>query len=320
MTFSPIININSNNLSLEAEMEDTLETIAAMLHQEATGYETSDWMQLQKQLEQNEPYTLCSTHRPLHQQPEPVDTDCRNKMAAWCTQVVDFCKFNRETVEIAMSHLDRFLSTKAGVTARQDRTVYQLASMAALYTAVKIHEPEAMDPKLVSNLSRGAYSPRDVEHMEATILMALQWRLNPPTSMAFVRQLLELIPQDAMDEEMRQTALDLAKFQTELAVNTYQFVTVKASTLAFCSLMNSLESIGLDGKVLGYLGFILSQALHIDSNDPTVATIQNALYQAVLQQPVDPAFGSPRARGSRKPSSRRMSFEVSPRSVSAMTR
>lgn len=319
MTISPINNANCCPLQ-EVEMEDTLETIAAMLHQEATGYETRDWMQLQNQLEQNEPSMPCSTHRPLHVLPEPVDIDCRNKMAAWCTQVVDFCKFNRETVEIAMSHLDRFLSTKAGVAARQDRTVYQLASMASLYTAVKIHEPEAMDPKLVSNLSRGAYSPKDVENMEATILMALQWRVNPPTSMAFVRQLLKLVPRDGMDEEMRRTALDLAKFQTELAVNTYEFVTLKASTLAYCSLMNSLESIGLDGKVIGYLGFILSQALHIDGNDPTVAAIQNALYQAVLQQPVDPAFGRPRARGSRKPSSRRMSFEVSPRSVSAMTR
>ena len=301
-------------------MEDTLETIAAMLHQEHTGYDKRDWLRL----EQNEPPTN-SCHAPLHIGDDPVDVECRTKMVTWCIQVVDFCKFSRETVEIAMSHLDRYVATPAGATALRDRAVYQLASMASLYTAVKIHEPEAMDPTLVSNLSRGAYSPKDVEAMEASLLMALKWRVNPPTSLAFCRKLMDLIPQETMDKEMRQTAYDLTKFQTELAVHNYQFVTVKPSTIAYCSLMNSLESLGLDDKIIGYLGMILSEAIGLDCNADQVVQVQSALYSAVLQQPVDPKFGRKPKRTAASScenmqASRRMSIEVSPRSISVAPR
>jgi hypothetical protein len=309
----------------ESNMEDTLETIAAMLHQEHA-YNKIDWTRLGQQ--QHQEHTPSSSSRsssaaPLHHFPETVDIECRSKMATWCIQIVDFCKFTRETAEISMSHLDRFLATPAGAAALHDRTLYQLASMAALYTAVKIHEPEAMDPKLVSNLSRGAYSAADVEAMERQLLSALSWRVNPPTCLSFVRKLMELIPVEAMDQEMLRTAFELTKFQTELAVHDFQFVTVKPSVVAYCSLMNSLESLGLDDNVLGYLGLILSQALQISTNGSHVVLVQNALYCAVLQQPVDPSFVArdcTKAAFSASPASkqagRRLSIEVSPRSIS----
>merc|ERR1712226_396506 len=93
---------------------------------------------------------------------DPDHMDSRKKMVAWCFQVVDFCKFQRETVSIAMNLLDRFMMTSQSQVAKTDVKVYQLAAMTALYTAVKIHEPEVMDPKLISNLSRGVYQPEEV--------------------------------------------------------------------------------------------------------------------------------------------------------------
>ena len=77
-------------------------------------------------------------------------------MAKWCCEIADFCKYKRETVAIAMNCLDRFMSTPVGHQILLDRNAYQLASMTALYSAVKIHEQEAMDPNLVSSrLRRG---------------------------------------------------------------------------------------------------------------------------------------------------------------------
>lgn len=283
-------------------MDMTLSILSVMCRQEDSGYHAVDF------LHQSEPATCCVKG------PLSVDADCRSKMAAWCYQVVDFCKFHRETVEIAMNYLDRFLATTAGQAAMADRKVYQLAAMTCLYTSVKIHEPEAMDPQLVSNLSRGTYSPQQVEEMESVILTALQWRLNPPTALAFVRQFLELIPSDLLSDEIRQAAYDISKYQTELAVNEYAFVTVKSSVVAYCSLMNALESVGVSNKVVSQIGFALAQASGMSHND-IVVEVQNWLYEAVIQQPTGSFIMAHPAQSKPVKASRRSSFEVSPRSV-----
>lgn len=287
-------------------MDMTLSTIAAMRRQEAS-YMQRDF------LHQSSPQ-MPSANGPAH-----VDIDCRSKMTAWCYQVVDFCKFHRETVEIAMNYADRFLATPAGLAALSDRTTYQLAVMTALYTAVKLHEPEAMDPKLVSNLSRGAYTPQQVEAMEAVMLGALQWKLNPPTALSFVRQYLDLLPGDVLDAGVRQTAYDITKYQTELAVNEYDFCSVFPSTTAYCSLVNSLESMGLDAKVVAEISRVIASAAGIDVYDDKALNVQNWLYSSVVRQPSGLALSQPLPKKQGK-ASRRMSVEVSPTSVSTMAR
>jgi len=290
-----------------SKVDTTLSTLAAMRHQEDRGYLVSDC------LYQSEPAQAVA-NRPLHE----VDVDCRNKMTAWCYQVVDFCKFSRETVEISMNYLDRYMMSSAGHVARADRKLFQLAAMTSLYTAVKIHEPEAMDPKLVSSLSRGTYTVQQVEEMEANLLGALQWRLNPPTSLSFARMFLELIPEDVLDQATRDTAYDITKYQTELAVSEIDFVSTKASTVAFCALMNSLESVNTEPKVLAYISFMLSEAIGIDSNDDAVLTVQNCLYQAVVRQPdATGVFVSQPTAAQTKQASLLSSFDVSPRCISA---
>jgi hypothetical protein len=287
-------------------------TVQAMCRQEESTYCACE------SLYQSEPNGALIANGPLHSE-AVVDVDCRSKMATWCYQVIDFCKFDRETASIAMNYLDRYMLTEQGNAAWVDRKVFQLAAMTSLYTAVKIHEPEAMDPKLVATLSRGAYTTKQVEAMEVSILSALQWRVNPPTALAFVRQFLELIPADVVDQSMRASAYDITKFQTELATTEHDFVTIPASTIAFGSLMNSLESLQLDEKVLGYTGYILCQAIGIDQSDEEVLTVQNALYQTIVKHPAagNLTHFATAASQMRKPI-RRSSFDTSPRSVSAM--
>jgi hypothetical protein len=281
--------------SSSIDTESVLQTITAMCSQEETGY-------------------ICDYYLYQHE-PEHVDTDCRNKMAEWCYQIVGFLKFSRDTVSIAMSYLDRFMLTPEGASAHEDREIFQLAAITCLYTAIKIHEPNAMAPKSMSELSRGAYSPGQVEAMEAQLLSALEWRMNPPTALAFVLQFLELIPLDLLSETMRKPAYDLATFQTELAAKDYDFVPVKASTIAFGSLMNSLESLGFDAKVLGQIGFILSKAIGIDCTDDMVLEVQTCLYQAVNQPATFTSTETTATSTQPQKAQRRSSLEVSPCSV-----
>jgi hypothetical protein len=87
--------------------------------------------------------------------------------------------------------------------------------------AVKIHEPEAMDPDTVSTLSRGTYSAHDIENMELQILKALEWRVNPPTSVSFARQLLALLPDDVYIEAARNNLADYCnRWSWQLATTT----------------------------------------------------------------------------------------------------
>jgi hypothetical protein len=292
------------------DTEAILSTVQAMRRQEETVYWTGEC------LYQSEPENVIA-NGPIHAD-AVVDIVCRSKMATWCYQVIDFCKFSRETGAIAMNFLDRYMLTDQGAAAWVDRKLFQLAAMTCLYTAVKIHEPEAMDPKLVSTLSRGAYSTVEVEAMEVSILNALQWRVNPPTALAFVRQFLELIPVDVVDQSMRESAYDITKFQTELAVSEHDFVSAKASTIAFGSLMNSLESLQLDKKVLGYIGYILCQSIGLDRSDEDVLAVQNALYNAIVKQPSGTFTTTSAAAIPSRKAGRRSSSEVSPRSVSAV--
>jgi hypothetical protein len=210
----------------------------------------------------------------------PADAECRFKMAEWCCQVVDFCKFNRETVAIAMSYLDRYLSTQ-GVRspALDDRKVFQLAAMTCLYTAIKIHEPEAMEPRIISQLSRGGYTEEQVTDMELEILNAIQWRMNPPTAFSFIHNLLALLPEGSMSPSDRDTVYELAKCQTELAIHEYSLVTVDASIVATSSIMNALGTVKCAN--ITEIKMILAKVLSIDVESKLVTATQDKLYQFV---------------------------------------
>lgn len=292
-----------------ATTEDAIASIEAMRMQEETGYRTEDYM-LSEQAEPEVP----SANGPQ----QPVDKECRTKMSEWCFQVVDFCKFNRETVSIAMSFLDRFLMTPEGQEAVNDRKVFQLAAMTSLYTAIKVHEPEAMEPKVVASLSRGAYTEDEVTDMERRILMAIQWRMNPPTAMSFVHHFMALLDEGSMKESEIVGTLELAKYQTELAVNCYDFVGVDASTIAFAALTNALQCADVSRDVEYTFMSRITQASNINADSDVVFNVQDQLYEAVQNASMVCTSGNVRSMASSKDmGNSSSSIHCSPRSVSA---
>lgn len=254
-------------------MEQIFDTLTALRHQEDSGYTARNF------LHQDDPAVSVCTG-PLN-----VDAECRSKMVGWCFQIADYCKFQRETVEIAINYLDRFLATVEGSKAKYDPQLYQLAAMTSLYMAVKIHEPQAMDLKTVARLSRDAYTPEDIQAMEQSILFALQWKLNPPTALTFVRLLLEAIPEGVLPEDVRPAIYDVTKYQAELAVNESELITVKASVIAYCALLNSLESLSVDDKAAARIEYALARSVGIDSvSQRDVDEVKSWLFKAVIQQ------------------------------------
>ena len=227
---SSSVSSASSSLFLDDGMSSTsdFDTVRVMCQQELSTYQKYD---------------------PLRQRIERIDENdideiCRDKMCEWSYQIVDFCKFHRESVDVAMNYLDRFLLTKYGHAALHDRNVYQLLAMTCLYSAIKVHERQALSPSVVSQLSRGVYSAQEITETEVAILHALQWQLHPPTALSFVRELISALPVHLIPESTKKSIFDITQKQTELAVSDYRFIEIPMSTIAYCSIMNALQCCG----------------------------------------------------------------------------
>jgi hypothetical protein len=178
-----------------------------------------------------------------------------------------------------MNCLDRFMSTASGQEILFNRSLYQLAAMTALYSSVKIHEQEAIDPQLMSSLSNGIHSAQAVEAMESKMLTAIQWRVNPPTAMSFVRSMIDLLPSDCIDSCSKETILDVARVQIELIVNKYEFCTSDASSIALACVLNAIESLTDDGMVCANFETVARKIMSIEH--AVVQDLRIAIYELI---------------------------------------
>jgi len=181
--------------------------------------------------------------------PKMIDELCRTKMLKWCFQVIDFGKFKRNTVVIATSYLDFFLSSGAprAINAIKNRKEYQLACMTTLYMAVKLFEPVGIDTTALAMLSQNAYGAKDFAEMEFDILSALNWHVHGPTVLCFLEHFIALIPtRSIQSNEAWKMLQHISKQYTELTLGDYYFVTQKPSTVAIAIISTSLKHISPD--------------------------------------------------------------------------
>lgn len=235
-----------------------------------------------------------------------VDLECRSKMCDWCAQIVEHCQFHRETVWITMNLLDRCMaSTPMGTAILNDRGMYQLAAMTCLYTAIKIHEPIAISAASMANLSKGVYTQQQLEDMESTLLGAIQWRVNPVTPLSYCHYMCELLhpdrglleqlssvvnggtnaPKRRLDDVTRETLLELARMQTELAVKEYDLCLDDPSTIAYAAILNSIHCMDLPCEVQDQVGNLLALAIGLDGQSSHMQAVQIRLYQAITGVP-----------------------------------
>jgi hypothetical protein len=241
--------------------EETSDRIKVMRRQEQTIYSCTDYMKkiksgnitntITSEPSSSSLSSLKSTSTSL------IDEVCRKKMAKWCFHVIDYAQFNRETVSIAMSFLDRFLASGSprALRAIQNRKEYQLASMTTLYMAIKLFEPMEMCTTTLASLSRNSYTALDFATMDNDILFALQWRMNGPTPLSFIQQFISMLSSTKTSSSRIEPFLqshpayqklwNISKYHTELAACEYYFATIQPSTVAIASISASLKLIPL---------------------------------------------------------------------------
>ena len=248
--------------------EDVPDRISIMLIQEENEYACFDYLAANEDIRKKAA--------------KPVDEDCRVKMAEWCYQVVDFCKFRRETVGIGMSYLDRYLCSNKGKKALGDRKEYQLVAMTCLYIAIKLHEPLEMETSLLADLSRGCYTEMEFANMEQLILEGIDWRVSGPTPLAFVLHFLTFLPNN-IPSSVEEAIFDYARYQTEIAIANHSFVKIKPSVIGMAALINSIE--GMDTSLLPervqerfIRTIIMYTSIDIEAVENTQASLSNILF------------------------------------------
>jgi len=241
----------SHNHQTMMNHEDIKERLHVMRRQEDSQYYCSDYFK----------YAL-STRNNIGNS-SPIDPVCRAKMTQWCYQVIDFIQFSRETVSIAMDYLDRFICSGCprAEQVKNCRKEYQLASMTALFMAIKINEPIMIDMVMLTELSKGIYTKEDFAKMETDMLSGLNWRVSGPTPQSFVAHLLALIQYQQQQQQQQQydqnscttnnresfspselqKIFDISLYQIELSVGEHKLMTQKPSAVAIASIWNCIE-------------------------------------------------------------------------------
>jgi Cyclin, N-terminal domain len=240
---------------------------------------------------------------------------CRYKVATWCYDLISFCTMSHETVELAMSLLDRFMfttslstngnSNNTRLTAWTDANIYQLASMTAFYMAVKVQEPAAFNPDIVAvKLSRGTYTVQQIEQMEIDILEYLQWYVNPPTITAVVREFVTILQPVLMSNVTSRSICTVESFmerklqtfiaqQIQFCVVDYSMISIPVHIKAYCIILNALEMLNVSDNVLRATGVYLRTLIVKTSTSSTDSTfcsteesyrIRNILFQAITPE------------------------------------
>ena len=182
--------------------------------------------------------------------PNMITADDRRKLVDWCYSVVDHCQLSRETVASAMDMVDRFLSmpsnsvdaARVSDEALRDQSKFQLLTIAALYSSIKVHERVALSSDLFAEICSRTYTAEEIEDMERILLSGLSWRCHAPTAYQIGLAILSLLlPYVEIAEVTWGFLIDEMKYLTKLAVRDYYFAFERTSTIALAATFNVIS-------------------------------------------------------------------------------
>ena len=217
-----------------------------------------------------------------------INEECRKAMVTWVTHVQTTLSLSPETVWIAMSFFDRYLSSGRGNSQEvlKSKCKFQLAAITVFYTAVKIYEPVVLGIDMLIQLSRGMYKKSDIVEMEKDILSALDWRVSNHTPMDFARYLLELLPGQVPSYDSV-SLLEICQEHVDFAVTDIYFSCCTPSVVGISCLASSLtQSYNLSLLEKQALWVTLSELCHFDlSPKEVIAARQRLLSHALPCKP-----------------------------------
>ncbi|KAL7446471.1 LOW QUALITY PROTEIN: hypothetical protein ACHAXM_010487 [Skeletonema potamos] len=177
-----------------------------------------------------------------------ITADDRRKLVDWCYSVVDHCQLSRETLRRWRWSTDSSpgpateLHRRCTLHTLRDKSEFQLLTIAALYSSIKVHERVALSSDLFAEICSRAYTSEEIEDMERILLSGMSWRCHSPTAHQIGLSILSLIlPYVVIPEVTWGFIIDEMKYLTELAVREYYFSTQRTSTIAVAAIFNAIS-------------------------------------------------------------------------------
>jgi hypothetical protein len=206
----------------QTTLDDVRDVVKRMCQQESAIYKRSDYL--------NEDPTL---------EVEVADGTWRQRIIEWMYGVVDHCSLRRDSVGVAATFLDLCMAQNLV----ESRHEFQLAAMTALQLSIKLYDSTMVKLDSMVKLGRGQFQVEDVVQMERKLLVALKWQVHPPTSLCFLRQYLQLVP-NTVPSMTRYMLSEVTRFIAEITVCLYKFVKYPPSAVAYATLVIAMERIG----------------------------------------------------------------------------
>lgn len=170
----------------------------------------------------------------LRKQPD-ITPSMRSILVDWLVEVTEEYKFQTETLYLAVSCIDRFLSSMS-----VERGKLQLVGTAALFIACKYEEIQPPDASEFAFITDDAYSKRQVLRMEKLLLKVLGFNISVPSSYLFVYKFSEMVSSD-------ENTTFLAMYLNELFMMSSGFLQFSPSKVAAASLALARLTLGQPG-------------------------------------------------------------------------
>jgi cyclin A len=151
----------------------------------------------------------------------------------WLIEVAEEYKLSSETLYLAVSYIDRYLSKKTVL-----RGKLQLVGVAAMLLASKYEEIYAPSVDDFVYISDNTYTKEEVFCMESSLLDTLEFCLTGATTKNFLRRFLK-----AAGAGADVTVTMFANYLCELSLHDYSFVKYLPSVVAAASVVLSLHTL-----------------------------------------------------------------------------
>lgn len=285
-----------------------------MMNKRSSSQEGPSTLEVLRNKEQRPCYQCKDYLKQLPNDVAAVDVDARFEMTEWLFKVTAFLKLDQEIAITSAALLDRFLQTQQGEEVLRSIKDYRLYAITSLYMTAKINSSFFISSEVCSALSHGLYTQDLLEHTEMAILKAMDWHVNVPTPAFFCQEFLNILP-CSVSQKMRTEAYELCLAQVKKCMLDYNFISTEASTIAFYSVYNALQSLGMDSIVLGHVAKIFSYATHTEYALDSIK--QELMFSAVALSMTSTSFlnNHPRQQSCKKTRSRSNSLQESPTSV-----
>jgi hypothetical protein len=164
----------------------------------------------------------------------------RERVAMWAYTVVDQLEESRSVVYIAMNILDRH-TAKNQTDAPMSERDFEVASMSALFMAVRIAGSGALRLPQLLSMSRLGIESREVVAMGTKMIKSLSWDRRLVTPQEFVKAICKALP-PGVETERKQEILDSSSYLVDIAACSLELSGTKASTIAQAAVMNALNA------------------------------------------------------------------------------